>query len=82
VIAVSVRPELQTVGFAPQRRSADDCYALAGEHQILRRADALGASRSLALGGPQTDSSSVRGGRLAAKAAPAPNTNRRNLRSR
>jgi hypothetical protein len=32
--------------------------------------------------GPQTDSSSVRGGRLVAEAAPEPNTNRCNLRSR
>ena len=39
-------------------------------------------SGSLALGGPQTDSSSVRGGRLASKAAPEPNTDRRNLRGR
>jgi hypothetical protein len=45
VIAVSVRPELQTVGFAPQWRSADDCWALAGDHQILRRAEALGAAQ-------------------------------------
>src|SRR6266852_9880428 len=45
VVAVSVRPELQTVGFAPQRRSADDCCALDGDYQILRRAEALGASR-------------------------------------
>src|SRR5258708_16741666 len=33
-------------------------------------------------GGLQTDYSSVRGGRLAAKAAPEPDTDRRNLRSR
>jgi hypothetical protein len=39
-------------------------------------------SGSLALGQAQTDSSSVRGGRLATKAAPEPNTERRNLRSR
>src|SRR5713226_9247929 len=37
---------------------------------------------SLVLGGPPTDSSSVPGGRLAAKAAPEPNTYRCNLRSR
>ena len=37
---------------------------------------------SLVPGGSQTDSSSVRGGRLAAKAAPEPDTDRRNLRSR
>src|SRR5713226_1320638 len=33
-------------------------------------------------GGLQTDYSSVRGGRLAAKAAPEPDTDHRNLRSR
>lgn len=43
VIAILVRPELQTVGFAPQERSADDCDALVGDHQIPRRAEALGA---------------------------------------
>ncbi len=37
---------------------------------------------SLALGGPQTDSSSVPGRLLVAKAAPEPDTDRRNLRSR
>src|SRR5713101_5113896 len=37
---------------------------------------------SLALGGTQTDSSSVSGRLLVAKAAPEPDTDRRNLRSR
>ena len=39
-------------------------------------------SGSRALGGAQTDFSGVRGGRSASKAAPEPNTDRRNLRSR
>ena len=34
VIAILVKPELQTAGFAPQRRSADDCCALAGERDL------------------------------------------------
>src|ERR1019366_7304424 len=37
---------------------------------------------SLALGEPQTNSSSVQGGPLSAKAAPEPDTYRRNLRRR
>ena len=43
LIAVLMRPELQTVGFVPQRRSTDDCYALDGDYLTLRRAEALGA---------------------------------------
>src|SRR5271157_5656727 len=39
-------------------------------------------SGSFALGGTQTNSSSVQGGPVSAKAAPEPNTYRRNLRSR
>jgi hypothetical protein len=34
LIGVSARPDLQTVGLAPQERSADDCHALVGDHQI------------------------------------------------
>ena len=37
---------------------------------------------SIALSGPQTSSSRIHGGRLLAKAAPEPETDRRNLRSR
>jgi hypothetical protein len=39
-------------------------------------------SGSVALGGPQTNSSSLQGGLLSAKATPEPNTRRSNLRSR
>jgi hypothetical protein len=39
-------------------------------------------SDSVALGGPETNSSSLQGGLLSAKAAPEPNTYRRSLRSR
>ncbi len=39
-------------------------------------------SGSVALGGPQTNSSSLQGGLLSAKATPEPNTYRSNLRSR
>jgi hypothetical protein len=39
-------------------------------------------SSSPALGGPQTNSSSIHGGLLSAKATPEPNTQHRNLRNR
>jgi hypothetical protein len=41
VIAALVRPELHTVDFAPKRRREDDYCAFAGDHRILRRADAV-----------------------------------------
>ena len=82
LIAVLMRPELQTVGFAPQRRSTDDCYTLDGDYQILDESRQSVHRGSLALGGPQTDSSSVPGRLLVAKAAPEPDTDRRNPRSR
>lgn len=39
-------------------------------------------SGSVAVGGPQTNSSSLQGGLLSAKATPEPNTYRSNLRNR
>jgi hypothetical protein len=42
-IAALVRPELHTMDFAPKRRPEGDYFALSGDHQVLRPADALGA---------------------------------------